>query len=290
LTHSFFSVPCGFLSLVFKWKYGLPYIVSLRGADVPGYTDRFSFIYKILTPLIKVIWKKADAVISNSEGLKELALKTNPRQKIDVIYNGVDTRNFNFDPSTLSQNGNQTFKVLCISRLTSRKGIKYLVEAIKLLDAKYPLLRLKVVGEGDAKEDLEKQAKDLGISEKVEFTGRIKHDRLPKIYSDSQVFVLPSLNEGMSNTMLEALASGLPIIATDTGGTKELVENGENGFVVKKKDSQNIADKVERLISDSDLRRKMSVKSRQKAQDLSWKSVAEKYWGAYKRSVRNDQQ
>ncbi len=289
LTHSFFSVPCGFLSLIFRWRYGLPYIVSLRGADVPGYTDRFSSMYKVLTPIIRIIWKKADAVISNSEGLKNLALKTNPDQKVDIIYNGVDTQNFQSDPLVFSQGRNsQIFRVLCISRLTERKGIKYLVGAIKLLDPKYPLLRLKIVGEGDAKKDLEKQTESLNLQEKIEFAGRMKHDKLPKIYSDSHIFVLPSLNEGMSNTMLEALASGLPIIATDTGGTKELVEDGGNGFIVNMKDSQDIAEKIERLINDRELCSEMSKKSRGRAEELSWKSVAEKYWEAYKSSAGNN--
>lgn len=289
LTHSFFSVPCGFLSLVFKWRYGLPYIVSLRGADVPGYTDRFSSVYKVLAPLIRTIWKKADAVISNSEGLKDLALKTNPDQKVDIIYNGVDTQNFQVNPLVFSQDRNsQVFRILCISRLTERKGIKYLVKAIKLLDSKYPLIRLRIVGEGDAKENLEKQVENLGLQEKVEFAGRMKHDKLPKIYSGSHIFVLPSLNEGMSNTMLEALASGLPIIATNTGGTKELVKNGGNGFIVKMKDSRDIARKIEKLINDWELCREMSKKSRERAEELSWKNVAEKYWEAYKSSAGNN--
>jgi glycosyltransferase involved in cell wall biosynthesis len=286
LTHSFFSVPCGFLSLIFKKRYGIPYIVSLRGADVPGYTDRFSFVYKVITPLIKIIWEKADAVISNSEGLKDLARKTNPDQKIGIIYNGVDTQNFQLDPLGFSGSSNShVFRILCISRLTERKGIRYLIEAMKLLVPKYPLIRLKIVGEGDAKEALEEQVEKLGLREKVEFAGRIKHDKLPKIYSDSQIFVLPSLNEGMSNTMLEALASGLPIIATDTGGTKELVEDGGNGFIVNMRDGQDIAEKIESLVSDRELCSRMSKKSRKRAEGLSWKNVAERYWEAYKSSA-----
>lgn len=289
LTHSFFSVPCGFLSLIFKYRYGLPYVISLRGADVPGYTDRFSFIYKFLTPIIKVIWKKAEAVISNSEGLRDLALKTNPNQAIAIIPNGVDTESFRPNQESFySGRNSQVFKVLCISRLTERKGIKYLVASAALLGAKYPLIRFRIVGEGDAKEGLERQAEELDLREKMEFSGRIKHDKLPKIYSDSQIFVLPSLNEGMSNTILEALASGLPIIATDTGGTKELVENGKNGFIVKMKDSRDIAEKIEKLITDRGLCLEMSRKSRERAEELGWKKVAEKYWGIYKSSVENN--
>lgn len=273
-------MPCGFLSLIFKCCYGIPYVVSLRGADVPGYTDRFTFVYKILTPFIRLIWKKAGAVISNSDGLRDLALETNSRQKIGVIYNGVDTEKFCSDEG---KKVSQSFKILCISRLTGRKGINYLIGAMKLISGKYPSAKLKIVGDGDAKTDLEKQAKELGIGDKVDFQGRIRHDKLPNIYANSHVFVLPSLNEGMSNTMLEALAAGLPIVATDTGGTKELVRDGENGSIVRMKDEKDIADKIGKLIDDQELREKMSRKSRQRAEELSWKNVANEYVEVYKR-------
>jgi glycosyltransferase involved in cell wall biosynthesis len=284
LIHAFFSVPCGFLALLFKWRYKIPYIVSLRGADVPGYSDRFALVYKFLTPLIRLVWKNADEVISNSEGLKELARKTSPNQKIGIIFNGVDTEKFQ---SSKEMRNLQTFKVLCISRLTARKGIGYLIEAIGILCDKYPFLKLKIVGEGDSKVLLEKQTEELGLNNTIEFRGRVRHDRLPGIYSGSHVFVLPSLNEGMSNTMLEALSSGLPIVATNTGGTKELVEDGLNGFIVRMKNKKDIADKLEKLMLDRDLCQRMGAKSREKAEKMSWKSVANEYMDVYREIFRS---
>jgi glycosyltransferase involved in cell wall biosynthesis len=313
LTHSFFSVPCGFLSLLLKRKYGLPYIVSLRGADVPGYSDRFPLIYIFLTPLIRYIWKKADQVISNSQGLKELALKTNAGQVIGIIYNGIDIEQFRPSHERLNtehgtdnteqgaggmEHGTQStehgtesikhvigqsgLKILCISRLTRRKGINYLIEAIGKMVEKYPNLSLQIVGEGDAKEELEKQAQGANLSPKIEFMGGIAHEKTPEIYNSADVFVLPSLNEGMSNTMLEALASGLPIITTDTGGSKELVQDGENGFIVKMKDSADIAEKIEKLMVAPELAQIMGEASRRRALEMSWTNVAKSYYGLYK--------
>ncbi|HEX7586652.1 MAG TPA: glycosyltransferase [Patescibacteria group bacterium] len=278
LTHSFFTLPCGFLSLAYYRLYKLPYIVSLRGADVPGYSDRFPLIYALLTPLIRHIWKKADAVISNSQGLKELALKTNAGQEIGIIYNGIDIKQFR--PAIRGETSN--FKVICISRLTRRKGINYLIEAMEKLVQKHPDLSLQIVGEGDAKAELEKQSQGANLGSKVEFKGRIPHENLPEIYNSADVFVLPSLNEGMSNTMLEALASGLPIVATDTGGSKELISEGKNGFMIKMKDSGDIAEKLEKLIADPELARSMEEKSRAIAESMSWEKVAQNYYGLYK--------
>jgi glycosyltransferase involved in cell wall biosynthesis len=91
--HAFFGIPCGVLAWRLGKKYQVPYIISLRGADVPGYSERFSFIYAFLTPLIKKVWKEAYKVVSNSQGLKELALQSAPKQEISIIPNGVDTEN-----------------------------------------------------------------------------------------------------------------------------------------------------------------------------------------------------
>jgi len=281
LSHSFFSVPCGFLSLVFKRKYKIPYVISLRGADVPGYSERFSFLYKILAPLIKLIWKKSGAVVSNSEGLRELALKSNPKQPIEIICNGIDTEKFK--PG--EPNREKFIITLGGTRVTARKGIIYLIEAVHMLSQKYPNVFLRVIGEGDEKNNLEKMSRKLEIGKKAEFLGRINNEEIPPYYQEASVFVLPSLNEGMSNAMLEALASGLPIIATDTGGTEEIVKDGENGFVIKMKDSQDIADKIEILIKDENLRRKMGENSRKRAESMSWENVAKKYYNLYKKAT-----
>lgn len=281
LTHSFFTVPCGFLSLVFKKKYKIPYIISLRGADVPGYAERFSFIYKLLTPLIKKIWKNSAEVISNSQGLKELALKANPKQKIDVIYNGIDIKKFT--PNISLKNNDKFIITPGASRLTSRKGLKYLIEAVQKLSQKYPQIKLEIMGSGkEEKEKLEKLVANLNIQDKVEFLGRIPREETFSYYQKSDVFVLPSLNEGMSNAMLEALSSGLPIIATDTGGSKELIKEGENGYIIKMKNSDDIAQKLEKLINNPELKKRMGENSRKKALELSWEKVAKKYFNLYK--------
>lgn len=280
LSHSFFTVPCGFLSLLLKWQYKLPFVISLRGSDVPGYSERFRAIYGLLRPLIRLIWSNAASVVSNSQGLKILALKSSPKQEIGVIFNGIAIDEFR--PISEGSPENGFFTVLCVSRITERKGIKYLIEAVAQLVPKYPNVKLQIAGEGDKLEELEKETRDRDLRDKVEFLGRVAHADLVKIYQGADVFVLPSLNEGMSNTMLEALSSGLPLVATDTGGTKELLNDGENGFIVKMKDADDIADKIEKLILNPDLKKKMGEASRQKAEGMSWEKVAKQYYELYK--------
>lgn len=287
LTLAFFSVPCGFLAWLLKKQFKMPYVVSLRGADVPGYSERFTLLYKILTPLIEKIWQEAASVIANSQGLKDLARKTNPAQKIEIIPNGIDTQQFR--PSLYDFGGEASkmglnppksftdFQILCITRITPRKGVRYLIEAFHQLSKKYSNLNLQIVGEGNEKANLEKLVKELGMEKQVNFVGLVPHEKLPAYYQSAGVYVLPSLNEGMSNSMLEALAAGLPLLATDTGGTEELITDGVNGFVLKMKNAEDIAEKLEILINDEELRKKMGAESRRKAENMGWQHVAEKY-------------
>jgi glycosyltransferase involved in cell wall biosynthesis len=282
LSHSFFTVPCGFVSYLLKKKYKIPYVVSLRGSDVPGYSDRFVLLYKFIKPLTRLIWKKSFAVIANSKGLKELALKTNPKQEIGVIYNGIDVNQFvKLESYKVIKSEGQKFKLLCVTRITPRKGVRYLIEAIKKLSEKSDNVSLQIIGDGDEKAELEKLVEELGIKNKVEFTGLIPHEKLPPYFGSADVFVLPSLNEGMSNSMLEALATGLPLIATDTGGTRELLEDNVNGFIIKMKDSQDIADKIDILMKNEDLRKRMDEESQKKAEGMSWEKVAGDYTDIY---------
>lgn len=278
LTHSFFSVPCGFISLLLKWQFKLPYIISLRGSDVPGYSERFVGLYRWVTPTILKIWKHADFVISNSQGLKELALRSNPQKEIGVIYNGIDVEEF----SPAQQKGEQEeFTILCVSRVTPRKGIRFLIQAFKLLSGRYHNARLVIVGDGNEKKSLEDLVLSLDIREKVNFAGVVGHEKVATYYRKADVFVLPSLNEGMSNVILEALACGLPVVATDTGGTKELVTEGVNGLIVKMRSADDLADKIEKLMLDSQLKNQMGAQSRKLAEKLSWEKVAGEYFQLY---------
>ncbi|MFZ2188001.1 MAG: glycosyltransferase family 4 protein [Candidatus Moraniibacteriota bacterium] len=285
LTHSFFTVPCGFLSMLLKFEFKLPYIISLRGSDVPYYSDRFTFLYKLITPLIKFIWSRSAQVISNSEGLRELAFRSSSQQKIEIIYNGIDIKQF--FPKSGSEVGDRFILTSGASRITDRKGLDYLIEAVAKLAPKYPQIYLKLMGDGNARERLEQFVKDSKLEKNVVLLGRIPHEIVLPYYQEASLFVFPSLNEGMSNAMLEALATGLPLISTNTGGASELVIDGENGFIIKFKDSQDIADKIEKLILDEELRKKMALASRALAEKMSWESVAQKYFEVYKQVGKN---
>lgn len=282
LSHSFFTVPCGFVSFLLKFEFGIPYVVSLRGSDVPGYSERFGFLYKFITPIIKFIWKRACFVIANSDGLRQLALQSSPEKEIGVIYNGIDIEEF--FPDHLKPDPNH-FNIICVSRVTPRKGIRFLVQAFKILEARYDHIRMIIAGDGNEKKSLEQLVRGLGLEDKVVFLGVVPHEKLIDYYQKSNVFVLPSLNEGMSNTMLEALACGLPMVATDTGGTKELITNRKNGLIVEMQNPDDLAEKIEQIVLDRQLEKSMGIESRILAEQLSWGKVAGQYVDIYEKTI-----
>ncbi|MEI7750041.1 MAG: glycosyltransferase family 4 protein [Candidatus Moraniibacteriota bacterium] len=279
LIHAFFTVPCGFLALVLGSQFHLPYIVSLRGADVPGYSERFKALYAILRPVVRIIWHNAARVISNSAGLRDLAHKTDFGQEIPIIPNGVSTEEFSSAERRMSDG---IVRILAVSRLTPRKGIRFLIRAMASIPG---TSRLIIVGGGGERQNLESIATSVGVADRVEFRGLVPHEELPAIYREADIFCLPSLNEGMSNTVLEAIASGLPVVTTITGGTDELVTNGGNGLFVQTASSEDLADKLGRLVADASLRARMGAASATKAEKMSWHAVAQKYVDEYHRCI-----
>ncbi len=267
LVHAFFGIPCGYIAM----KLGLPYIVSLRGSDVPFYNTRFQLLDRfVFQRLSRKIWKRAKAVVANSQGLKDLALQTLPTQNIGVIYNGVDTAKF--APEN-SKTKNTVLKLVSTGRLIERKGYQYLLEALKDIQG----VELTLVGDGNLRTELEKYAVENKLL--VKFFGRATQEEVIHILQDSDVFVLPSLNEGMSNSILEAMACGLPIITTNTGGANELVT--KNGFIIEKASVTELKDAINKFIENKDLIQSLGENSRTLAETMSWNFVASDYKKMY---------
>jgi glycosyltransferase involved in cell wall biosynthesis len=167
------------------------------------------------------------------------------------------------------------------SRFTQRKGVIYLLKAFKEIAEEFDKAKLILIGEGEQEDEFKQFVKDNGLQQKVFFKGLVSHDKIAKEYNKADVFVLPSFNEGMSNSLLEALASGLAIISTDTGGAKDLISK-ENGFIVKKGGAKPIKKVLEDITKNSEKLEKMKEISRRKALELSWEKVAGSYFKFYK--------
>ncbi|MBS8121766.1 glycosyltransferase family 4 protein, partial [Candidatus Vampirococcus lugosii] len=203
-------------------KYNIPYITLLRGSDVPFYEQKWKnldkYIFQYLAPKF---WKNSKYVIANSEQLKNLALKISPKQDIQIITNGINLEEFK---NTGNKKDNKNFNILFVGRLTERKGILELTKAFKNFAKDKEDIKLNIVGDGGLYEEIKEYIEKNNLNNKIILHGLINHNKIKQIYHQNDIYILPSSNEGMSNTLLEALASSLPVIITDVGGTKELFD------------------------------------------------------------------
>ncbi|MFH1478535.1 MAG: glycosyltransferase family 4 protein [Candidatus Omnitrophota bacterium] len=275
LVLAFFTLPAGFLALFVKKLYKIPYYVFLRGIDVPGfYGGRFSFLNKLLSPLIRYVWANADKVVANSQSFKDLALKTYDKKEIHVIPNVIDLESFS--PAVAGTDDHEP-KLVFIGRLNKQKGLTFLLEALSLLN-KWSIglhFSLKLIGDGPERWSLAQQAKDLDIKRKVSFLGWMDRKSLPLYYKEADIFITPSLDESFNITILEAMACGLPIIATDLPAHRELIKNDVNGILVPPGDAASLAKAIRLLVDHADLRHKFGANNRQKAGDYDSKKLHE---------------
>jgi len=282
LCHAWSGLPAGALALLLKWKRTLPYVLGLRGSDVPGYDVRYKWLYPFLKPPLQLIWEGAIALTANSYELRTLALQFRPNKTIEVIPNGIDLERFQVAARSEADRS-KTFTILCVARLVERKGIGDLIQAANYLRQKRDNFKFVFVGRGDKEEELRAQVHQLGLDRWIEFRGSVLHHNVPEVYNEADVFVLPSLNEGMSNAILEAMASGLPIVTTYTGGTAETLRG--NGILVPKQSPDAIAKAILELWDNDELRTSMGRRSRSIAESMQWDKVADDYLELYERTL-----
>ncbi len=273
LAHAFFGFPTGWLCWRNRGK--LPYIVSLLGSDVPGDNPRFSLDYKLLAPLFKSIWKNATSLITCSEGLRDRAKRFYPKANIQVITNGIDLTKFY--PTNTSHCEN--VRLITTGRLSESKRIELLIEALSKMNS---LPNLKIIGSGSEEAKLRSLAEKLGVTERVEFVSRVEAEQMPELYRNSDIYVSATSTEGMSNSMLEAMASGLPIVTTEYEGASELVK--DNG-VITKSNSESIANSIDSLIDNPTQIQSMSQAALELAKKFTWQGVAESYLTIYREFI-----
>ena len=271
-TLAFFGIPSGAVAWLIKKIYRIPYVVSLRGGDVPGFRPYdFDAYHKLLSPFLHIIWKNSSAIVANSNGLRELALKFDSRFEIPIIPNGVDLEEIkNTERDWMPP------RLLSVGRLVHQKGLDLAMHALAgLKDREWEWV---IVGDGPQMNGLKSLAKKLGIDDRIVFSGWQSRDQLNDQYKQSNLFLFPSRHEGMPNAVLEAMASGLPVIASHIAGNEELVVNNETGLLMPSENVAALRDALEKLLDNVPLRKQMGGASRRRVEEhYSWDNTAQQY-------------
>lgn len=225
----------------------------------------------------------ADGVIVSTEQEKQdlIRLYRTPGHKIRVIPAGVDLAMFKPIDRNVARNDLGIDKkkvILYVGRIEPIKGLGNLLEAAALLEDQDDTVLLIVGGKPGDDSELERlksQARDLGMGDKVVFTGAVPQSRLPTYYSAADVFVLPSYTESFGLAALEAMACGTPVVASRVGGLSTFIRNGETGYLIPWRCPEPFAQRLDMLLANPGLRDTLGAAARAKALEMSWGGVAD---------------
>lgn len=259
------------------WRAGVPYIVSgIRVAEKRTRTHLW---------LDRVTERLVDRHVCVSQGVADFSARVarlSP-EKLHIIPNGVDACLFaDAQPCDLAPlgipPGNRT--LITVGRLDPQKGLQFLIEAMETVVAQDRNIHLLIVGEGPQRPILEQDIRDRQLGQHVHLLGQ--RSDVPQLLQACDAFVLPSLWEGMPNAVLEAMAAGLPVIATRVEGVSELVTDGETGLLVDSGSATSLATAITMLLRDTDRAREMGTAAQRRTRsEFSWEKMTAAYERLY---------
>ena len=287
--HAHWVVPNGTMAWPASRARGLPLVVSLHGSDV-----FLSENHGALRRGAKLAFARARAATACSDDLARRSLALGAREKPRVIPYGVDTELFGSDVNGTSGRGDGAELrhalgidvgapvVVAVGRLVHKKGFEYLIDAVSRLEL--PSLRVVIAGKGDLLGELERRADEHGVRRKIRFVGNVEREELPAYFAMADVLAVPSVVDesgnvdGLPNVLLESMASGVAIVASDVAGIPQAIRDGRDGVLVPQKDAEALANAIESLMAAPQRRRALGESARKRAQEeFSWKLVGERF-------------
>ena len=274
-----------------NWGTALEGILGAKLARVQGivHAERGTIEDKERNILLqRFLWGFADQVLSVSEAHRKKV--TNiirfPHEQIKAIVNGVDTERFFPNPEIKEETRKKlglTKGAFCIGTVGSLRPVKnqsLLFNACKVILHHFDQVEVLIVGEGPLESKLKQEVQTLGLSGKIHFAG--VQPNIPEILNALDVFVLPSRSEGMPNAVLEAMACGIPVIATAVGGTPEVVEDGKSGILIASEDEPHLVQVLKELIQNHEKRLAIGIEGRRRIlSHFSLKKMVSEYQALY---------
>jgi len=255
----FANVPASVAEVVHR-LIGIPYSLTAHAKDI------------YLTPAAELARKieGAECVLTcTAHNQRYLADLASGRTPVRLAYHGVDVGRFGGRPPHATTAISERPLIVSVGRFCEKKGFEYLIRACRILADRGYRFSCQIVGYGELQNGLEKMIVDLGLEEFVELPGTMTQDQLAALYPRARMFVLPCLitgngdRDGIPNVLIEAMASGTPVISTDVSGISELVQHMENGLLVEQRDARAIAEAMELLLVRSDLRSRLAHNGRE---------------------------
>lgn len=270
---------CGCLAGVLGRMLGKPVVTTLRGEDVTR--AGCSTIDRLL---LRTCLRLSNRVVSVSQDMRNWLVENflQYADKLVLIENGVDEAFLVVGAQRNHGNPPRAIHLITVGSLIPRKGVDQILRALAQLEGVRPTL--SVVGAGPEERALTDMAKSLGLTERVTFTGRVEPGEVTALLAEADVFVLASHSEGRPNVVLEAMAAGLPVIASDIPGVSEIVEHEHTGLLFDDGEMVQLARCIETLGADQGLQRRLGEEGRNRilSKGLTWPNCARKYVEVYR--------
>ncbi|MBI2459122.1 MAG: glycosyltransferase family 4 protein [Parcubacteria group bacterium] len=266
-----------------------PYLLTLQEGDTPEHIYSRA---KWLGSCYKKMFTQADFITAISYYLKDFALKQGATAPIEIVPNGVDIKKFSiFNPSERTfvradfQFSKKEFKkklkinedekiIITVSRLVKKNGVGDLIEATRYLPAGVKLI---VIGAGELEKNYKLQITNYKLNDRVLMLGIVKNEDIPQYLALADAFVRPSLSEGQGIAFLEAMAAGVPVIATPVGGIVDFLRPGQTGLFCQVNNPRSIADMAAELLNNKELAEKIKVNARELVvKNYDWDLIAVK--------------
>jgi glycosyltransferase involved in cell wall biosynthesis len=269
---------------LFRLLYRRPYIVCGQGSDVFLSKKNERMLYKMTL-------KNANAVVALSNQMKNEMNNIYPRN-IFVIPNGIDPGIYSgISKSDMRKKFNipaDTSILICVARLDPVKGISYLLQSLPNIVRQFDKTKLIIIGGGQIREELESLAISLGLGRYVEFIGEVAYELVPEYLAMADVFVLPSLSEGLPVSVLEAMASGLPVVSTKVGGLPAIIIDNWNGFLVEPGNPRLLSEKIIFLMHNKDIYNEIKKNNILAASNYSWDHIVKELESLMKSSLQQN--
>lgn len=270
-----------------KPLFGYRLVLSAHGSDLLAPT------FAVDTYVLPFLLRAADAVTVVSQKLADQAMAIAPAvaAKVSVIVNGIDVDFWaNGAARTLAAPLAETTEcppptIIHVGRLERVKGQDVLLRALPAVLARKPACRLVLVGEGSEKQALRALTVELGIAAAVTFAGLLAPAEVRRRLHAATVFAFPSRSEGLGLALIEAMATGLPPVASDVGGVPEVITEGETGLLVPPEDAAALSATLLRLLDDAEQRSAMSARARDRAKAFRWSATAEAYASVFRHTL-----
>lgn len=275
-SHLFFSTN---LSAVARQLGSTPLVITNHGLNSQTAPEWFQKLYTATGA--RLTFAAADKVLCYTETEKQelIDLGTKP-EKIEVIHNGINTDIF--VPAKDSYFDKK--KLLWVGRYAKGKGLDYLIDAFSILKITHPDATLTLIGKGPEKDNITQKMSDLNLQSSITMKDFVPNSEIVSMYQNSSIFVLPSLEEGVPRTILEAMSCGIPIVCSQLPQLVDIVDGG--GLLVPVKDSKALADTISKLLLDSSLAEEFRKNGRKNVvENYSWKDTVKKTIQIYKELV-----